>query len=86
MINEFKYLKEIVTKAVVSKGKIVDSKEINFQMVENINKAIGCWVINHNYLSVVENNKVYASGRYDVHVWYATNNSTDTLLYKKTIS
>ena len=78
-------LKEIVTKAVVSKGKIIDNKEISFQIVENVNKAIGCWIINHNYLSVVENNKVYCCGRYDVHIWYAINNSADTLLYKKTI-
>lgn len=78
-------LKEIVTKAVLSKGKLVDSNEMQFEIKENVNKVIGCWVINHNYLSLVENAKVYASGCYDVHVWYSINNSTDTCLFKKTI-
>lgn len=78
-------LKEIVTKAVVSKGKIVDSNEIELEVGENANKAIGCWVINHNYLSLVENNKVYASGYYDIHIWYALNDSNDTTILKKTI-
>ena len=78
-------LKEIVTKAVVSKGKIVDTNEIQLSVDTSVNKAIGCWIINHNYLSVVEGDKVYASGYYDVHVWCATNNSSDTILVKETI-
>lgn len=79
-------LKEIVTKAVVSKGKIVDSSEMEFVVNDNINKVIGCWVINHNYLSVLEEDKVFASGYYDVHIWYAINNSSDTLVYKTTVN
>lgn len=78
-------LKEIVTKAVVSKGKVIDSNEIQLEVDSNVNKVIGCWIINHNYLSVVENNKIYASGYYDIHIWYAINNSSDTSIYKKTI-
>lgn len=78
-------LKEIVTKAVVSKGKIVDTNEIQLSVDTSVNKAIGCWIINHNYLSVVEGDKVYASGYYDVHVWCAINNSSDTILVKETI-
>jgi spore coat protein E len=78
-------LKEIVTKAVVSKGKIVDSNDIELEIKENANKAIGCWIINHNYLCVVENNKVNASGYYDIHIWYAIDDSKDTSILKKTI-
>ena len=78
-------LKEILTKAVVSKGKILDTQDIYLDVKDNANKAIGCWVINHNYLSVVENNVLYASGFYDIHIWYAINDSTDTQIYKTTI-
>ena len=78
-------LREIVTKAVVSKGKIVDSSEMEFEVDDRANKVIGCWIINHNYLSVLENNKVYASGCYDVHIWYALNDSGDTNVFKKTV-
>lgn len=79
-------LKEIVTKAVISKGKIVDSSEMEFNIEDNINKVIGCWIINHNYLSVLEDGKVYANGYYDVHIWYAINNSSDTLIFKNTVN
>lgn len=78
-------LKEIVTKAVVSKGKVANNSEMQFEVEDDINKVIGCWIINHNYLSIVENENVYASGYYDVHVWYAINNSSDTKILKKTI-
>lgn len=78
-------LREIVTKAVVSKGKIVDDNEIILPVEVNVNKVIGCWVINHNYLSVVENNKVYARGAYDIHIWYAFDDSSDTGVFKKTM-
>ena len=78
-------LKEIVTKAVISKGKIIDSEEMEFDIDRSVNKVIGCWIINHNYLSIVENGKVYATGCYDIHIWYANNDSTDTGIFKKTI-
>lgn len=78
-------LREIVTKAVVNKGKVVNNNEIEFEVKDNINKVIGCWIINHNYLSVVEKDKVYASGYYDVHVWYAIDDSADTKILKNTI-
>ena len=78
-------LKEIVTKTVISKGKIVDNKEYSFAINEDVSKAIGCWIINHNFVSLVENNKTYVNGRYDVHIWYAINGSSDTRLYKQTV-
>lgn len=74
-----------MTKAVVSKGKILDNEELNFQIVENISKALGCWIINHKYLSVVENNKIYAHGFYDVHIWCSKDDNSDTFLFKETI-
>lgn len=78
-------LREIVTKAVVSKGRVINSNEMEFEINENVNKVIGCWIINHNYLSLLENDKLYASGYFDVHIWYAIDNSSDTKIYKKTI-
>lgn len=78
-------LKEIVTKAVISKGKIVDSNEIILPITGNVSKVIGCWIINHHYLSLVENDKVYANGTYDIHVWYALNDNSDTNVFKQSI-
>ena len=78
-------LKEIVTKAVISKGKISESNELQLEINDSASKVIGCWVINHNYVNSLEKEKVYVNGSYDVHIWYALNDNTDTKLYKKTI-
>lgn len=78
-------LKEIVTKTVVSKGKISENSELQLDVEDKANKAIGCWVINHNYLNTIENNRVYVIGSYDVHIWYSINESSDTKIHKKTI-
>ena len=52
-------LKEILTRAVISKGKIEGEKEEVIQLKNEASKLIGCWIINSNYLSNVENDKVY---------------------------
>jgi len=79
-------LKEILTRAVLAKGKIEGVKEEVIELKDNPSKLVGCWVINNNCLTVLENNKVYLEGSYDVHVWYAINDDTDSVLEKKTIN
>ena len=49
--------REIVTKAVVSKGKKLFTSTNNV-MVNNPSTILGCWVINHNFNGVKENNKI----------------------------
>lgn len=77
--------REIVTKAVIGKGKIEDSGDIVIKVDNNISKVLGCWVINHYYVSSFENNKPIVKGRYDLHIWYGFNNDTDTSIHKQTI-
>ena len=77
--------REIVTKAVIGKGKIVDSGEAIIKPDSSISKVLGCWIINHYYVSSFENNKPLVKGRYDLHVWYGFNNDTDTSIHKQTI-
>lgn len=77
-------LKEIVTKAVISKGKIVNSNALEIDSPNEVNRVIGCWIINHNYISLLNENKVCARGYYDIHIWCAINDSSDTILLKQT--
>jgi len=64
--------KEIVTKAVISKGKRLFSTT-NSVEVENPSTVLGCWVINHNF-----------NGSYDVNIWYSYDNDTKTAVIKET--
>lgn len=75
--------KEIVTKAVVSKGKKLFTS-INNVMVNNPSTILGCWVINHNFNGVKENNKIIIDGSYDVNIWYSYDNDTKTDVVRET--
>ena len=77
--------REIVTKAVVGKGKINNSGELIINPNNKISKVLGCWVINHYFVSSFENGKVLAKGKYDVHVWYGCDNDGDTCIHKQTV-
>ena len=75
--------KEIVTKAVVSKGKKLFTSTNNV-MVNNPSTILGCWLINHNFDGVKENNKIIIDGSYDVNIWYSYDNDTKTDVVRET--
>ena len=77
--------REIVTKAVVGKGKISNSSEVIVSPINSASKVLGCWIINHYFVSNFDNGKVFVKGRYDVHVWYGFNDDTDTVVHKQTV-
>ena len=75
---------EIVTKAVIGKGKKQTNDYYEIEVNNNPSKVLGCWVINNKFNSYVENDKVYVDGQYDTHIWYGCNDDSDTSLYKET--
>lgn len=78
--------KEIVTKAVIGKGKkkYTDTYQIN---VDNIPTTIlGCWIINHNFQAKEVNEKIVINGSFDANVWYSYDNDTKTTVVTKNIS
>ena len=78
--------KEIVTKAVIGKGKkyFKDNYSID---VENIPTTIlGCWVINHKFKGYKANDKIGVDGSYDVNIWYSYDNDSKTTVVNKNIS
>lgn len=74
--------KEIVTKAVVSKGKklFTTTKRVN---VSNPSTILGCWVINHNFNGIKSNDQIIINGSYDVNIWYSSDNDTKTDVIKE---
>ena len=74
--------KEIVTKAVISKGKRLFTTT-NSVSVSNPSTVLGCWVINHNFSGTKSNNKIIVNGSYDVNIWYSYDNDTKTAVIKE---
>lgn len=77
--------REIVTKAVIGKGRLFNTSDALIKPEQNPSKVLGCWIINHYYVSSIEGDKIIAKGKYDLHVWYGINNDTDTFIHKQTI-
>ena len=75
--------KEIVTKAVISKGKRLFSTDHSVE-VNNPSTVLGCWVINHNFNGTKSNNKIVVTGNYDVNIWYSYDNDTKTDVIRET--
>lgn len=75
--------KEIVTKAVVGKGKKVftTTSTVTPEIVPTT--ILGCWVINHNFRGVQNGDKIKIEGSYDVNIWYSCENDTLTEVVKQ---
>ena len=75
--------REIVTKAVISKGKKLFTNNYSVD-VSNPSTVLGCWVINHNFSGSKVNNKIIINGSYDVNIWYSCDNDTKTDVIRET--
>ena|SRR5699024_3342194 len=79
--KEYEY-REIITKAICGKGsKRTDAKHM-IDPVHEPTSVLGCWVINHSYEANRLNEEVIEiTGSYDVNVWYAyeENSQTDVI-------
>ena len=76
--------REIVTKAVIGKGKKTFTTT-NKKTVDNKPSTIlGCWVINHQFKGDKQDNAVIINGSYDVNIWYSYDNDTKTEVLKDT--
>ncbi len=72
------YFKEIVTKAVVGKGKKATTQKYTIVPDQTPNTVLGCWIINHKFNGSMANRDIYVNGAYDVNVWYSYDNDTKT--------
>ncbi len=77
--------KEIVTKAVIGKGKKTFKDEYELDTEKNIDTVLGCWVINHNLRGIKDNDYIKINGSYDINIWYSYDNNTKTDVVSKRI-
>ncbi len=78
--------KEIVTKAVIGKGKKTIKSNHTVVPEETPNTVLGCWVINHRFSGVNNNGDVNVSGSFDVNIWYSYDNDTKTSVTTRKLS
>ena len=78
--------KEIVTKAIIGKGKKLFKDNYSIEIDNVPTTILGCWVINHKFKGYKTNEKIGVSGTYDVNIWYSYDNDSKTAVVNKNIS
>lgn len=76
--------KEIVTKAIIGKGKktFKNSYSIEADCPTNV---LGCWVINHKFKGYKSGDKIGVDGCFDVNIWYSYDSDSKTAVINKKI-
>ncbi len=77
--------KEIVTKAVIGKGKKYFKNNYSIESTDNPTTVLGCWVINHKFKGYKSGDKIGVDGSFDVNIWYSYANDSKTTVVGKTI-
>ena len=78
--------KEIVTKAVIGKGKIFYKNSYVIETEHVPSTVLGCWVINHTFKGSEIGGKIVVDGSFDVNLWYSYDNDTKTTVITKKIT
>lgn len=77
--------KEIVTKAIIGKGKKYYKNTYTIDTENEPSTVFGCWVINHKFKGNDVGGKIVVDGSFDVNLWYSYNNDTKTTVITKKI-
>jgi spore coat protein E len=74
-----KEYREIISKAVIGKGKKFTQESHSVTPSHRPSSILGCWVINHLYNAKKKSEEsVEIQGSYDVNIWYSYNDNTKT--------
>jgi spore coat protein E len=79
-------IREIVTRAVVAKGKKVFNLVEKVKTKEKPYSILGCWIINHEFEASKINEVVKLDGEFEINIWFSTNNNTKTDIIRETIT
>ncbi len=79
-------IREIMTKAIVEKGK----KAIRFvekvQTANPVESVLGCWVLNHSFQAEKTRDGVLVQGIFETNIWYSFNQNSQTEIAKEMIN
>ena len=77
--------KEIVTKAVIGKGKKYFKNTYTIEATNKPSTVLGCWVINNKFKGYKTGEQIGVDGTYDVNIWYSYEDDSKTTVINKQI-
>ncbi|MHA6251216.1 outer spore coat protein CotE [Oceanobacillus sp. CAU 1775] len=71
--------REIITKAVIGRGRKFTQDVHSVTPTHRPSSILGCWVINHLYHAKKKSaDSVEVNGSYEINIWYSYNDNTKT--------
>lgn len=70
--------REIITKAVVARGRKQFKSSYSVTSKQTPLKILGCWVVNHEFNAKKFSELVEVNGCFDVNIWYSYHDDGDT--------
>ena len=77
--------REIVTKAVIGKGKKYFKNKYSVYTEIEPSTILGCWIINNKFNGKLKGDDAIVNGSFDINIWYSSDNDTKTNVIKETI-
>lgn len=78
--------KEIVTKAIIGKGKKSFKDSYSIEVNDSPDTVLGCWVINHTFSGYKAAKHIGVRGSFDINLWYSYDNNQKTNVASKNIT
>lgn len=78
--------REIVTKAVIGKGKKYFKNKYTINSEIKPSTILGCWIINNRFKGNLKGDDAVVNGSFDVNIWYSSDNNTKTNVISDTIN
>ena len=78
--------REIITKAVVAKGRKFTQSTHTISPSQKPTRILGGWIINHKYDAEKIGKTVEIEGTYDINVWYSYADNTKTEVVTERVS
>ena len=79
-------IREIVTRAVVAKGKKVFNLTEQVKTQEKPYSILGCWIIYNEFEASKVDNIVKLDGEFEINIWYSTNGNTKTDILREVVT
>ena len=71
-------VREIVTRAVLAKGRKKCKIKETILINSDVSSVLGCWIINHQFETELNNLEVTVKGSFENNIWYSQDNNTRT--------
>ena len=78
--------REIVTKAVIGKGKKYFKNKYSVNTEIKPSTILGCWIINNKFNGSLKGDDAIVTGSFDINIWYSSDNDTKTNVINETIN